>query len=160
GRLLPHHVDTLGRKGKSIGETADLCCRLQLHALYGKDVDAERSVLPKARKHFLGRQDLVQLEFRNLLAADDAERQRQREDDARMRMKGLGVGKGKGGTTQHALEAAQQVVVAEQTKVAALGETETELVLDNRSRPPRSGDIHPLGRGSPGVGGRGKSVSR
>ena len=79
---------------------------------------------------FVQRQDFVQFQFDDFFAADDAERQRQGEDQARFGMEALGVAERQGGAAQHALEGAHQVVMAEQTQVAALAEADANLVAN------------------------------
>ena len=60
------------------------------------------------------------------LAAHDAQRQRQGENHARLGIEALGAS-GRGvGAAEHALEAAHQIVMADQTEVAALAESDSE----------------------------------
>ena len=69
----------------------------------------------------------------HLLAADDAQGQRQGEDHARLGIEALGGVEGQVGAAEHALEAAHQVVVADQAEVAAFAETDSDLVTSHAS---------------------------
>ena len=74
----------------------------------------------EALEDFLDGQFIVELQFRDLLAADDAQRQRKGEHQARVRVEAVRAVDREGGTAQQALEAAQQVVVAEEAQVVGL----------------------------------------
>jgi hypothetical protein len=58
----------------------------------------------------------------------NAERQGKSEDDPRLRMEPLGRAEGERGTAEHALEGAHQVVMADETEVAVLAETESAFI--------------------------------
>src|SRR5438128_9463312 len=74
---------------------------------------------------------LVQLQLHDLLTAADSQRQRHGKDQARLGIEsGRGV-KGECGAAQHALEAAHQVMMTDQTKVAGLAKSNSDFVANH-----------------------------
>ena len=82
---------------------------------------------------FFGRQNVVEFQFRDFFETDNAQGERQGEDETRVRVKALGAVIGQARAPQQTLEAAHQVVVAEQTEDASLAEAEAVLVAHDRT---------------------------
>ena len=78
-----------------------------------KDVDAGRRLANEAGMHFLGRERLLELQFHDLVATDDAQSKRLSEDHARHRMKTLGGTHWQPSTAEHAFEDVHEIVMTD-----------------------------------------------
>ena len=116
----------LRRDCDAISRTVHLRARLGIDAANFANVQAGRSFARQAAVNFFRGEFLFQFQFGDLVAADNSERQGESKDQARFGMEARAVSNRQGRAAEQALEAAHQIVVANQAQVAVLAKTNAE----------------------------------